>query len=201
MFNTEITVCIPVYNAKNTIGRVLDCLTKQQLPLTVIAMDNGSNDGTASLLAELAGRQYYMRPKSQDHSPLDFRFFMGAQDRNKTPFQNALAMRQSLAKLVKTPYIFFLDADVLMQPFSLIPLFEEFKKAENCGFMGVPYRNPSSHVMLGASVFKTEVFKAIPENTWDGQGCDCQFCHSEVVKMGLCTMHHPFLMYQHDKFF
>ncbi len=55
--NVTVSVVIPAYNAKRTIGQTLDSVLSQTLPpLEIIVVDDCSTDGTASVVAEYAAR-------------------------------------------------------------------------------------------------------------------------------------------------
>ena len=47
-----LSVIIPVYNEKSTVGEVIERVSKVKLPLEkeIIVVDDGSNDGTAEVL-------------------------------------------------------------------------------------------------------------------------------------------------------
>nr|MDQ3936680.1 glycosyltransferase family 2 protein [Actinomycetota bacterium] len=52
-----VTVIVPAWNAADTLGRTLDALSRQRLdePFEVVVVDNGSSDGTASVLEGVPG--------------------------------------------------------------------------------------------------------------------------------------------------
>lgn len=51
----RLTVIIPVFNEVNTVHRIVQRVRATGLPLEIILVDDGSNDGTPERLAELAG--------------------------------------------------------------------------------------------------------------------------------------------------
>ena len=54
-YQVKLSVVIPIHNAEKYIGQSLDIiLTKQDIPLEVICVDDCSTDGTADILAEYA---------------------------------------------------------------------------------------------------------------------------------------------------
>lgn len=147
----------------------------------------------------MANKHYAMKP-AIDKYALDIVFFRGSHRSDLSPYQNGLMTRQEIAKVVDTEFIFFLDPDILLSPNSIPQLLEDFQKESNCGFMGIRYEPDTQHVMLGATVWRTAVFKEIGE--WDGKGgCDCNFCQREVEKKGLSVKQHPHLMAYHYKHF
>ncbi|MBW2444058.1 MAG: glycosyltransferase family 2 protein, partial [Deltaproteobacteria bacterium] len=52
----KVSVIIPVYNEKSTIGEIIDRVRAVDLEKEMIVVDDGSTDGTAQQLAEIAGR-------------------------------------------------------------------------------------------------------------------------------------------------
>lgn len=182
----EVTVGIPVFNGSATIRGVLDRLTLQEFPnLKVFVYDNGSTDGTQGLMSELVARGFYGK-KEQYKTSLDITFFPGLHDDKLIPYQNALVTRQKIAKLVNTEFIFFLDSDVIIQPYAMKQLLKQLKDNPSLGYVAIRYQSDAheNHLMLGATMWRTEVFKRI--SFWDGKvGCDCQHCRKEVEAMGL----------------
>ena len=60
----RITVIIPAYNVKTLIGKCVESVATQDYPtelLDIIAVDDGSTDGTGEILDELAGRYSNLR--------------------------------------------------------------------------------------------------------------------------------------------
>lgn len=51
-----VTVIVPVYNERRTLGRVLDALRRVQPHAEIIAVDDGSTDGSAALLRAFGRR-------------------------------------------------------------------------------------------------------------------------------------------------
>ncbi|MBW2479889.1 MAG: glycosyltransferase family 2 protein, partial [Deltaproteobacteria bacterium] len=52
----KVSVIIPVYNEKSTIGEIIDRVRAVDLEKEMIVVDDGSTDGTAQQLAEIDGR-------------------------------------------------------------------------------------------------------------------------------------------------
>lgn len=202
----EVTVAMPIFNASGTIKAVLDKLTYQKIPnLEVLMMDNGSTDGTIGLLSELCARNYYLHKKAQDRNNLLLKYFIGIHDHTKHPYENAQMTRKILARQVKTEFVFFLDTDVILPPFSIPRMLEAFKEEENIGELGMRYEPDSAHqhVMLGATLWRTKTFLDLPEFTKEhlSMGCDCNFAVKEVEKMGMKSLHYPHLQAYHCKHF
>ncbi len=184
---SEITIAVPTHNCSLYVRYVLDRLTHQKIPnLPVIAMDNGSTDGTIGLLSEIAGRNFYHK-KSQEKNALQFRFFMGMHNPKDHPYVNAMKTRKAIAELVKTPYVFFLDPDVLIKPLILPRLLDEMKET-GAPYVGLKYEPDTldhannKHLMLGATLWKLDKFLKVPEfkNEDLKNGCDCLHCFRSV---------------------
>ena len=61
-----VSVLLPVHNASATLGAALDSLPAQSLPdFEVVALDDGSSDGTLALLQAYAQRDARIRPLPQ----------------------------------------------------------------------------------------------------------------------------------------
>ncbi|WP_147820437.1 glycosyltransferase family 2 protein [Salidesulfovibrio onnuriiensis] len=68
MSNPKISVTMPCYNCEDTVGRALDSLLDQTVEdFEVVAVDDGSTDGTAGVLRDYARRDDRIRPVLADH--------------------------------------------------------------------------------------------------------------------------------------
>lgn len=68
MSTPKISVTMPCYNCGETVGRALDSLLAQTCAdFEVVAVDDGSNDDTATVLAEYAHRDRRVRTFSIEH--------------------------------------------------------------------------------------------------------------------------------------
>lgn len=89
----QVSVIIPVYNAQPYIDKCMDSLLGQTLDeLEVIAVNDGSTDGTAAKLSNWCAKDARVRVLSQSHS-------------------GAAAARNRGLSLASAPYIAFIDAD------------------------------------------------------------------------------------------
>ncbi len=52
----DITVLIPVYNEKNTIKEIINRVQVTEIPSEILIVDDGSSDGTRTILEELDGQ-------------------------------------------------------------------------------------------------------------------------------------------------
>lgn len=68
MNTPRISVTLPCYNCEETVGRALDSLLAQTFTdFEVVAVNDGSTDNTAGILAEYARRDSRIRPFSIEH--------------------------------------------------------------------------------------------------------------------------------------
>jgi len=65
----QISVIIPVFNVENYLRQCLDSLVAQTLPdLEIIAVDDGSTDGSSAILAEYAGKDARLKVVTQPNA-------------------------------------------------------------------------------------------------------------------------------------
>ena len=92
MIKPEISVIMPVYNGEKYIRQAIESVFIQKVPLELLVIDDGSQDGTAQILKEYQGRE-------------DFRYFRNAFN------LGAAGSRNLGVKEARGRYIAFLDAD------------------------------------------------------------------------------------------
>ena len=96
-----VSVIIPVYNTEQYVGQTLDCITGQSLrSIEVIAVDDGSTDGSRAVLEAAAQADGRIRILSQSN-------------KGQSEARN-LAMRHASGK-----YLYFMDSDDLLEPDTL----------------------------------------------------------------------------------
>ena len=95
----QVSIVIPCHNAERFIGRCLDsCFAQTHRPIELIAVDDGSADGTAALLEQAAARApFAMRVVKQSNA-------------------GACAARNAGLALATGAYIQFMDADDALHP-------------------------------------------------------------------------------------
>jgi glycosyltransferase involved in cell wall biosynthesis len=95
----QVSIVIPCHNAERFIGRCLDsCFAQTHRPIELIAVDDGSADGTAALLEQAAARApFAMRVVKQENA-------------------GACAARNAGLALATGAYIQFMDADDALHP-------------------------------------------------------------------------------------
>jgi glycosyltransferase involved in cell wall biosynthesis len=117
MSDLKISVVIPAFNAERTIEETLNSVFQQTMPpFEILVMDDGSTDGTSSLLRGYSDRIKVFRQTNQGLS----------------------ASRNALIKKAAGTVISFLDADDMMHPLYLEILVETVQKHGNAVgfFMG-----------------------------------------------------------------
>lgn len=127
---SDITVIIPAYNAVKTVERTIRSVMASVIPLEVWVVDDGSTDGTGSLLDELVGRQGEWKSSST------LRVIHQA---NCGAYQARLAALKQIA----TPYFGFVDADDRVEP-EMFAKMLDFVRADSLDVVQVGYRGPST---------------------------------------------------------
>lgn len=163
----DITFCVPVYNNAGTITMVLKRLIKQSVFPKIAIVDCGSNDGSYELLLAQAEYKYY--------GDADIIVTQQKWIKKLPKDEGRMHVREELVKLVKTPYLFFVDGDILI-PYHCVPeMVESLIKNPECGYIAIRYSIytlRTKHVQLGASLWNTEDAKAVKFAMWKG-GCTC----------------------------
>lgn len=127
-----LSIIVPVYNESATIGAVLDRLLSIDLPIPreIIAVNDGSSDGTAAALDAAAAK-----------SPLITAIHL-AQNGGK-----GLALRTALARTTGS-IVAVQDADLELDPAQLAALVEPLLRGEADAVYGSRFLKGSSHVPL-----------------------------------------------------
>ena len=127
-----LSIIVPVYNERATIGAVLERLLTIDLPVAreIIAVDDGSSDGTGAELSAAATR-----------SPLITAVHL-AQNGGK-----GLALRTGLARTAGT-IVAIQDADLELDPAQLAGLVEPLLRNEADAVYGSRFMSGSAHVPL-----------------------------------------------------
>jgi len=125
-----LSIIVPVYNERATIGAVLERLLSIDLPIAreIIAVDDGSGDGTGAELDAAAAR-----------SPLVTALHL---ERNGG---KGLALRTGLAR-TKGTIVAIQDADLELDPAQLAALVEPLLRNEADVVYGSRFMHGSSHV-------------------------------------------------------
>ena len=191
----DFTICIPTKNATKSITMVLEYLLFQGIELNILIADNDSIDGTFEMLETQIKNNYWMRG---GHAPINITLEQGGSVEGGRD-KNIPYMRQFMSRMVKTPYIFWLDSDIILPPNSLAPCLEEFiKHKSKIGIYGMRYEPHADHVQMGASFMETRIAKKI--NWKIDERCECQNAHVQLGRdYGLGSDYHDVLQGRHLK--
>ncbi len=123
MVEVDISVIIPAFNAKNTIGKTLECVLKQDFEKSrfeVVVVDDGSIDGTSEHAKALLSDS-------------------GVHHRVVTQKNSGVSMARNVGmNIASGKYIYFIDADDLLRQDCFRKLFERAASTDSdivyCGF-------------------------------------------------------------------
>lgn len=120
----NVSVIIPVYNAKNTISEAIDSILNQtHQNFEIVIIDDGSTDNTESILKKYMNKEEKIKVYTQVN-------------------QGVSKARNNGIKKATGKYITFLDADDLYHPTFLEKMYNRIKKNESdicyCGVDTIP---------------------------------------------------------------
>jgi len=122
---TRISVLLPVFNAEATLAACLESILGQTFAdFEVIAVNDGSDDGTAGVLAQFIGRDSRLRVVAMEHEGI------------------VAALNRGLAAC-SAPFVARMDADDLMEPARLEKQFRFMEQTPGCDLVGTliePFR-------------------------------------------------------------
>ncbi len=152
----EITICIPTYNSAKTLKDCVESVSKFGRYQFLI-YDNGSTDETRAIINELM-KEHDIKTKLIPHQFPKVHMLRS---------YNSGVMRGELVKDVKTPYIFFLDSDIILSE----PIEPLLKALNNkIGMAGYTY-SQCPHLQMGATMIETKIAKNI--NWIRRDTCNC----------------------------
>lgn len=183
----DLTVLIPAKNSAVTASLCLAQLRHQGIEgARIVYADNASIDGSW----EMVQRQVVNNIHGLPIETYQLNAVPGGRETN-IPY-----MRQSMTKMVSSPYLFWLDADVIVCPRSIAILYEAFK-ANPCGLLGIRYEPLSDHVTMGATLMTTAMAKQI--NWLIDNHCECKNAAQQLALLGLQSRYHDILTARHLK--
>ncbi len=119
--NPAISVIIPVYNGEKTIAECISAVFNSTFnDFEIIVVNDGSTDNTLDIL-----RRFPIRIYSQDN-------------------QGPASARNLGADKAKSDILFFLDADVILEPSSLLIAIEAFKDPQVNIVNGIYHKTPAN---------------------------------------------------------
>jgi len=181
----ELTVCIPAHNSATTLKGCLLSLEQQKVTVPVLIYVTPGEDGTREMVDALIANNYF--------PALDLSCYRGTESARRGD------ARKALCRLVRTPYLFFLDSDVVLAANSLVPLYKMFKNNKTVGMLSIPYMTAAGHVLLGASMMRTT--EALKVDWEEADHCECRNVGLQLKELGLGVASHPTLQACHMKYF
>jgi len=177
----ELTVCIPTLDGSDTIQKAIKGLIPQGLDLKIIIMDNGSKDGTPEMIRKSIENKFY--------GNLDIELHEAGEIEGGRP-KNIAFIRKRLASKVDTKYMFWLDDDVKVPPYSLKMMLDMMQQNPKLGCMAIQYQPfNGNHVAIGATMMQSSVAKELTWSYLKGDPCECRGAFQEIKAKGLEVMY------------
>lgn len=181
-FPVEVTVAIPAYNCWRTLGDVLFALEQgaQSIPMKLLICDNGSTDVTGDIVASprfakwLKEVCHFPDVTVLEPTPHTDKEYLTERVLNnqEAKLLNVQFQRAKLAVFCDTPYIWYVDADVLAPVGAGRTLLDALKADEKLAALGILYDWKVDHVQWGCTMCRTPVMKALK---WRAEGCECRY--------------------------
>jgi hypothetical protein len=191
--DVPLTVCICAGNSWKTINPVLEALWVQGVRMDVVTCSDASaQDPTRGILEDC--QTWMVAHKSRSIS--NFRHIGDIPHKGGLEDMLAFAKR-SMVEAVATEWVFFLDADVLLDPGTLRKVLDLAKKEEKLGALCVQYNHETSHEQWGATLMRADVAKEIG---FSGKHvCGCKNLKKDLGARGLEMKHVEGITAQHLK--
>lgn len=173
-----ITFCIAAYNAASTIKMVLTRLMDQEIlrPDVLVSVTDGK-DGTLELLNAIKRNNWF--PGMQLNifsSPIGTGTFV----------ERIAAIRKELVAKVKTPFLMFVDSDILLWPKTVQPVLTEMLNDRSTGMLGIK-SNGNNHVGMAAAMLRTEIAQQLDWNV--RKSCECSWVAKQLRRRSLTVKH------------
>jgi hypothetical protein len=158
---TEVTVCIPVFNAVKTLGWTLHALEPgaQSVPLNLIIAENGSTDGVQCWIRDMRQPSVTL-----SHWSKLFRQIMVVEvpqneeypvEGKHREFFNIRECFRAMWPKVQTPYLLAVDADVEAPRGAVRTMLEALKQDPETVMVGIQYDPSTDHVKHGMAMLPT----------------------------------------------
>lgn len=154
----ELSVVVPVFNERNTIGQVLEKILRLPLPVQVVVVDDGSTDGTREVL------QRY-----RQHPGVDV--FMHANNMGKG------AALQTGFFLAEAPIVAVQDADLEYDPADLLRVIEPIRHGEAEAVYGSRFMDTSRPVTSRVHRWGNQALTWLSNRLNGQQLTDMETCH------------------------
>lgn len=204
----EVTCVIPIYNAFRTLPRVLFHLEPgaQSVPMKIMLCDNSSEDPLGIILSDGAER-FQKWLVGREHGFADAEILPSVPRRTtnqdgvkmsalETMNTNIEFLSRKLMVAVDTPYVLYVDADVLMPVGSVRLLLEAIKADPKLAMLGCQYEAETDHVKMGSTMCRTDVMKTV---SWNSMGCICRYVSKYLKSQGYRVEHLPGVYSTHLK--
>ena len=101
--------------------------------------------------------------------------------------------------LGQSPWLMFLDDDVLLEPHCILRLANALATRPGQAALAANYLGelPSAHVAMGATLFRREALDRI-HFRWQPDQCECQCCCDDLRALGLPIAYLPSALARHD---
>lgn len=164
----EVTVCIIGCNdwfrrLEDTLGRLWAQGVRMNL---LLATDSSSIDPTRVLFRDPDTHRYLERHRSATIASCEY---IGDIPHQETLEQTLAFAKTSFMAEVKTPYVFFLDADVHLDMGTIRDCLQILKSDPKAGAVAVAYSLKSDHDEQGAMLFRSDQIREI---SFDGRPDD-----------------------------
>lgn len=190
----ELTVVLCAGNTWRTIQPVLEALVVQGLRLDVIAMtDERVVDPTRVILKDCVR---YL-PTQGMGAIATFRYLGDIPFRDRLDNLQAHARAKACAE-ARTDWVFFLDADVLLDPGTLRRLLAIAKDGDGIGAWCVRYNHVTDHPQWGATLMRTQLAREVGFN--GNNVCGCVNLRKDLAQRGLQMVEVEGLSAMHLKF-
>ena len=201
---TEITACIPVYNAIKTLGMTMHSLGRgmQSMPIALKLCDNGSTDGSQAfvrdLLVDSVTRTHWLTRFPRGVSAMQVPQHDDLPARFPREYFNIRECFRAMWPAVETPYLLMMDADVEMPQGALRTLYDILRMDGKIGQAGIQYDEVSDHVQHGCALIRIELaLQVLPRLTIDT--CMCRQINTLLDGMGYRSVHVPAMSARHSR--
>ena len=129
---SQISIIVPIFNAQKTLEKCLSSIFEQTFePIEVITVNDGSTDNRLEILKNYLGRITIINQSNK----------------------GAAIARNKGAKIARSPFIIFCDADITMKPEMLETMLKVLKKKTKASYAYSSFK-------FGAKTFKLWPFSA-----------------------------------------
>ncbi len=200
---TEITAVMAVYNSWMTMGRVLRALARaaQSVPLQLLLCENEGTDPSVDICQSERLGPTLIELGIPDHRVLP----QMPQARSLLPEHRKMANMCLMWALflieVKTPYMLWLDLDVLIPSRGLHQMLQGMLSNPRLGAYGIDYpveagsQKMHDHLPQGCTLYRVEAMQeAAPIRS---RGCPCQWIDTKLIELGWEVRKVPMVTAEH----